>query len=132
MPDAETPSWEEFWAYCQQIGLTSEPWAKDKFLAAEQEQWTRMRHWRAYAARARAWWESEGRPSGLVDPGANMSPWVLEKMRERKRDELRDLEEAAEEDDGLRRDPAQKARRVQLRGHITQIDGLLDRAAGLT
>ena len=59
---AETPSWDEFWTYCQSQGLIAEFYAKDKFMAAEQDRWERKRNWRAYANRCKTWWEADGRP----------------------------------------------------------------------
>lgn len=59
---AETPSWSEFWAYCRSQGLVAEFYAKDKFLAAEQDNWDRKRNWRSYANRCKTWWEADGRP----------------------------------------------------------------------
>jgi len=61
-PYAETPSWDEFWQHCQTIGMHGERYARDKFLAAEQENWKRQENWRAYVARVKTWWESDGRP----------------------------------------------------------------------
>ena len=61
---AETPSWEEFWAYCQTQAclLPSEWFARDKFEAAEAANWERNRNWKAYARRCKGWWEQDGRP----------------------------------------------------------------------
>lgn len=61
---AEAPSWEEFWKYCQspQCNLMAEWYARDKFLAAESNNWSKNRNWRAYANRCKGWWESDGRP----------------------------------------------------------------------
>lgn len=129
---AETPSWDEFWAYCQQIGFTSEAYAKDKFLAAAQENWAKQRHWRSYAMRVKTWWEADGRPSGDSPTATGVvSPYVLEQMRKRKKEELSDMEDDAENSDTDRLDPAKKARRRTLRAHINKIDELLDKAAGL-
>lgn len=58
---AERPDWKEFWAYCQQIGLAAEWYARDKFMAAEESHWDRKSNWRAYAQRAKSWWEQDGR-----------------------------------------------------------------------
>jgi hypothetical protein len=62
--EAEIPSWEEFWAHCQtQACLIAAEWyAKDKWLAAEQINWSKMGNWKAYAQRCKSWWESDGRP----------------------------------------------------------------------
>lgn len=65
-PEAEIPSWDEFWMHCNNAGLNSEAYARDKFMAAEQENWSRQRNWRAYATRCKTWWESAGRP-GLCE-----------------------------------------------------------------
>jgi hypothetical protein len=64
-PEAEIPSWDEFWAYCQSLhcGLGAEWFARDKWEAGNQEHWRRMSDWRAYARRCRAWWEADGRPA---------------------------------------------------------------------
>jgi hypothetical protein len=61
---AETPSWKEFWDYCQSpaCSLVAEWYARDKFLAAEADRWAKNRNWRAYATRCKSWWESDGRP----------------------------------------------------------------------
>lgn len=59
---AERPDWKEFWAYCQQIGLAAEWYARDKFMSAEESNWDRKANWKAYAQRAKSWWEQDGRP----------------------------------------------------------------------
>jgi len=66
--EAEIPSWEEWWAYCQSptCGLGSEAYAKDKWLAAEADNWKGKANWRAYAARCRTWWEQDGRPMATI------------------------------------------------------------------
>lgn len=63
-PDAEIPSWKEFWDYCQSpaCGLAAEWYAQDKWEAANADNWKRLSNWRAYARRCRGWWESDGRP----------------------------------------------------------------------
>lgn len=68
---AEIPSWMEFWEYCQslQCGLTAEWYAKDKWEAANAENWKRMTNWRAYARRCKGWWESDGRPMSPPSKG---------------------------------------------------------------
>ena len=60
----ETPSWDEFWTYCQSQAclLPAEWYANDKFLAAEQDRWQKKSDWRAYARRVKGWWEADGRP----------------------------------------------------------------------
>jgi hypothetical protein len=61
---AEIPSWEEFWGYCQTQAclLPAEWYAKDKFEAANADQWKNKSDWRAYARRCKGWWENDGRP----------------------------------------------------------------------
>lgn len=61
---AEIPNWEEFWGYCQSLhcGLVAEWFAKDKFEAANADQWKGKADWRAYARRCKGWWENDGRP----------------------------------------------------------------------
>jgi len=61
---SETPSWEEFWGYCQTQAclLPAEWYARDKFLAAQSDQWRGKTDWRAHARRCKAWWEQDGRP----------------------------------------------------------------------
>ena len=63
-PFNEFPSWEEFWEYCQSpnCGLTAEWYARDKWEAANAENWRRMPNWQAYARRGKGWWEADGRP----------------------------------------------------------------------
>lgn len=68
-PEAETPSWEEFWAYSQCIGFTAEWYARDKYLAASQQNWEKQRNWRAYVQRCRTWWEADGRPKEKAKKG---------------------------------------------------------------
>jgi len=72
-PEAETPSWQEWWAYCQSMncGLGSEWFARDKFQAAEQSNWKGKENWRAYAERCKNWWLQDGRP---MKPKGNQSP----------------------------------------------------------
>lgn len=60
--DAESPSWEEFLAYAQRIGYAAEWHVRDKFLAQEAKGWHLVR-WRAYCARAKGWWENDGKLS---------------------------------------------------------------------
>ena len=62
---AEKPSWAEFWEYCQGIhcGLAAEWFARDKFEAAEGENWQgNKQNWRAYARRCKGWWQQDGSP----------------------------------------------------------------------
>lgn len=59
---AHTPSWEEFWEYCKMHGMAAEFYARDKFLAAECDNWKGKSKWTAYADRCRTWWEGDGRP----------------------------------------------------------------------
>jgi hypothetical protein len=61
---SETPSWDEFWEYCQGIhcGIAAEWYAKDKFWLAGQDKWKGKSDWRAYARRVRGWWDNDGRP----------------------------------------------------------------------
>lgn len=67
---AEIPSWEEWWTYCQQLSLIAEWFAKDKYLAAAQDNWKGKSNWKGYAMRCRVWWEEEGRPLARPDrPG---------------------------------------------------------------
>ena len=63
-PEAETPSWEAFWSYCQSQAclLPAEWYARDKFEAANQDHWRGKANWQAYARRCKGWWESDGRP----------------------------------------------------------------------
>ena len=71
---AETPSWEEFWAYCQSpaCSLVAEWYARDKFLAADADNWSKSRNWKAYANRCKTWWESDGRP--MTKPKRKQAP----------------------------------------------------------
>lgn len=75
-PEVEIPSWPEFWQHCQTIGMHGEKFAKDKFLLADQENWKRQPNWRAYAARVKTWWESDGRPMDKLEQqsGATAKP----------------------------------------------------------
>lgn len=66
---SEIPSWGEFFAYCQIHGGPVEWYAKDKFLAAEQDNWKGKAKWTAYADRVRGWWVDAGRP--MVPVGVN-------------------------------------------------------------
>jgi hypothetical protein len=59
---SETPNWEEWWGYCKSITLVAEWYARDKFLAAEADQWEKKKAWRKYADRCKGWWEGDGRP----------------------------------------------------------------------
>ncbi|HEX7654933.1 MAG TPA: hypothetical protein VF607_15595 [Verrucomicrobiae bacterium] len=56
------PTWEVWWAYCQQLGLTAEWFVRDKWEAANAENWQRQPKWQSYAQRCRTWWETDGRP----------------------------------------------------------------------
>lgn len=84
----ETPSWEEFWAYCQSplCGIAAEWYAKDKYWAACQDNWKGKSDWRAYARRVRGWWDNDGRPK--TPPLWNRKPALeskslLEKIAEK-------------------------------------------------
>lgn len=59
---AEAPSWDEWWEFCKQITYVGEWHAKDRYLAASSDNWSKTGNWRAYAQRCRAWWEEMGRP----------------------------------------------------------------------
>ena len=63
-PEAEIPSWDEWWTFCQSKDclLMAEWFARDKFLAAKQDNWRGKANWRAYAVRVQAFWVSDGRP----------------------------------------------------------------------
>jgi len=63
-PESETPSWKEFWGYCQTQAclLPAEWFVKDKFEAANADHWKNKTDWRAYARRIKGWWEQDGRP----------------------------------------------------------------------
>ena len=73
-PFAGRPNWTEFWAYCQQIGLGAEWFARDKFLAAESDNWRGKDNWTAYAQRCRKWWEDDGRPMKPKGKAGNVAP----------------------------------------------------------
>lgn len=70
---AEIPSWQKFWDYCRSLhcGLTAEGYARDKWEAANAQNWKRMANWRAYARRCRTWWEQDGRPDAPGGRGRN-------------------------------------------------------------
>ncbi len=61
--EVETPSWKEFWAYCQtqECLLPAEWYAK--------ENWKGKPNWKAYARRCKGWWESDGRPKAPSTKG---------------------------------------------------------------
>lgn len=59
---AETPSWNEFKAYCEIHGGPVEWYARDKWLKAEESNWKDKGNWKAYVARCKTWWENDGRP----------------------------------------------------------------------
>lgn len=65
---AERPSWAEFWAYCQSqhCGLAAEWYAREKFEAAEADNWRKAPNWQAYARRCKCWWDSDGKPMEQV------------------------------------------------------------------
>ena len=73
---AEIPSWQEFWAYCntQACLLPAEWYARDKFQAAEQDNWKGKSNWRAYARRCKTWWEQDGRPMTQKAKTQNRNP----------------------------------------------------------
>lgn len=68
--EAEIPSWEEFWGYCQSVncGLPNEAYAKDKWEAANQTCWVKMRDWRAYARRCKNWYMQDATKSKQPEP----------------------------------------------------------------
>lgn len=59
------------------------------------------------------------------------SPYVLEQLRKRKVEELDALMSDAETHDEDRKDPKQRARRKELRLHISELEKKLEQAAGL-
>ncbi len=73
-PPGETPSWQEFWEFCQSLhcGIAAEWFAKDKYWAACQDNWKGKSDWRAYALRVRGWWDNDGRP--MTPPKKNGLP----------------------------------------------------------
>ncbi len=75
-PEAQIPSWEEFWGYCQSHGclLPAEWYARDKWEAANADGWRNRSVWRAYARRCKAWWESDGRPMARPQKDSNGKP----------------------------------------------------------
>ena len=72
-PEAEIPSWEAFWGYCQSQAclLPAEWYVRDKFEAANADRWAKKSDWRAYARRCKGWWESEGRPMSPTKKSVN-------------------------------------------------------------
>ena len=72
--EIEAPSWEEFWKFCQHIGMHGESYALDKFHAADQKHWQNAPNWSAYASRVKAWWEQDGKP--MTSPKGNGAPAV--------------------------------------------------------
>jgi len=75
-PESQKPSWKEFWEYCQSLhcGLLSESFAKDKFEAAESDNWEKKSNWKAYARRCKNWWQQEGSPMN-GKPKSKLSPF---------------------------------------------------------
>lgn len=71
---AEIPSWEQFWAFCQLHELPAEWFARDKFLAAQQEDWAGKTNWRAYAQRCAGWWREAGCPARGTPKGSEGKP----------------------------------------------------------
>jgi hypothetical protein len=63
-PEAESPSWKAFWEYCQSVhcGLAAEFYARDKWEAANADNWQKKSDWRAYARRCKGWWQQDGSP----------------------------------------------------------------------
>lgn len=81
---AESPSWQEFWDYCQSQAclLPAEWYARDKFEAAEADNWKGRSNWQAYARRCKGWWEQDGRPiqpkkSGKPAPESNQIQEII-------------------------------------------------------
>lgn len=75
-PEIAFPSWEEWWAYSQRIGLGAEWKARDEWQKQESKQWAGIQKWQAHASRVRTWWESDGRPMQprSKKPGKNKGP----------------------------------------------------------
>lgn len=63
-PEAEIPSWKAFWEYCQSVhcGLAAEFYARDKWEAANADEWKKKSDWRSYARRCKGWWQQDGSP----------------------------------------------------------------------
>lgn len=72
----ESPTWKEFWEFCQslQCGLLSEPYAREKFMAAEQVNWSKQPNWKSYAIRCKIWWQQDGSP---MDGKRNKKPKAI-------------------------------------------------------
>lgn len=87
---SEKPSWTEFWEFCKIHGLGAEWFARDKFLAAEADNWKNKPNWTAYAARCRAWWENAGRPMFPVQIKGQPPPKRKETREEEDRRILRE------------------------------------------
>lgn len=91
--EAQTPSFQEFNGYCQIHGGPPEWYAKDKWLAAEQDNWARKPKWTAYADRIRAWWMQDGSPLHPDKKGINGQPRPTNRLdREDIEREIRRLE----------------------------------------
>lgn len=60
-PNAETPSWGQWWAYCQKKGI-AEWYAREKFTACCENNWQQIPNWRARCERVLVWWERDGSP----------------------------------------------------------------------
>lgn len=74
---AERPSEAEFLTFCEMHGGPVPWFARDKWLAAEADNWKGRDNWRAYAARCKTWWESDGRP--MQPPKPKFAPAVAKK-----------------------------------------------------
>lgn len=75
-PEVAFPSWDQWWGYCQMIGLGAEWKAKDEWQKQESKNWANIQNWQAHASRVRTWWESDGRPMQprTKKPGRNKGP----------------------------------------------------------
>ena len=71
---SEIPSWYEFWEFCKSphCGISSEWFAKDKFLAKDDKFWMNN-DWRKYALRIRGWWDNDGRPISPPPKNGNVA-----------------------------------------------------------
>jgi hypothetical protein len=56
------PSWEQWWGYCNLIGMVAEWKARDEWQKQESRRWAGIHQWQRHAERVKGWWEADGRP----------------------------------------------------------------------
>ena len=91
---SESPTWEEFWEYCQGMhcGISADWFAKEKYWAACHDNWKGKSNWQAYARRVKCWWEQDGRPMTPPKKGGKQSGPIVHHLQDATYDSTKDAQ----------------------------------------